>query len=57
LRTKHAFEQICGYLESKNKDTGFLLTFDFRKNENVKQPQFKWVEHKGKKIFDVIVGN
>jgi len=53
---EEAFEQLAGYLESKNKDTGYLLTFDFRKEQNVGKPQVKWVEHKGKKILDVIVG-
>jgi hypothetical protein len=53
---EEAFEQIAGYLESKNKDTGYLLTFDFRKGENVGKPQIRWVEHMGKKILDVIVG-
>jgi hypothetical protein len=51
-----AYEQLAGYLKSKNKDTGFLLTFDFRKTDNVGEPQFKWVEYEGKKIFDVMVG-
>jgi len=51
-----AFEQLAGYLESKNKDTGYLLTFDFRKTENVGKPQIGWVEHKGKRILDVMVG-
>jgi len=51
-----AYDQIAGYLKSKNKDTGFLLTFDFRKTENIGQPQFKWIEHKGRKIFDIMVG-
>jgi len=51
-----AYEQLANYLKSKNKDTGFLVTFDFRKKENVGEPQFKWVEHKGKKIFDLILG-
>jgi hypothetical protein len=51
-----AFEQLAGYLDSKNKDTGYLLTFDFRKEQNVGKPQIKWVEHKGKKILDVLVG-
>jgi len=53
---EEAFEQLAGYLESKNKDIGYLLTFDFRKEQNVGKPQVKWVEHKGKKIFDIIVG-
>jgi len=53
---EEAFEQIAGYLDSKSKDTGYLLTFDFRKEQNVGKPQIKWVEHKGKKILDIIVG-
>jgi len=53
---EEAFEQIAGYLESKNKNVGYLLTFDFRKAKNVGKPQIGWVEHKGKKILDVMVG-
>jgi hypothetical protein len=52
-----AYDQLAGYLESKNKDIGYLLTFDFRKTENTGNPQIKWAEHKGKKIFDVMVGH
>jgi len=51
-----AYEQLLGYLESKNKDTGYLLTFDFRKAENVGKPRKEWVECGGRKILDVIVG-
>jgi len=51
-----ALEQLAGYLDSKNKDTGYLLTFDFRKENNIGKPQAKWVEHKGKRIFDCMVG-
>ncbi|MCL2844556.1 MAG: AAA-like domain-containing protein [Chitinivibrionia bacterium] len=51
-----AYDQLCDYLESKNNNLGFLLTFDFRNNENIGKPQFKWVEYKGKKIFDCMVG-
>jgi len=51
-----AYEQLFAYLESKSKDIGYLLTFDFRKEENVGKPQVKWTEYKGKKIFDVLVG-
>jgi len=50
-----AYEQLCGYLESKNKDVGFLLTFDFR-SENIGKPKSEWIEYKGKKIFDCMVG-
>jgi hypothetical protein len=51
-----AFEQMAGYLESKNKDVGYMLTFDFRKTKNVGKPQIGWVEHNGKRILDVMVG-
>jgi len=51
-----AYEQLCGYLESKNKDVGFLLTFDFRGDKNIGKPKSEWIEHKGKKIFDCMVG-
>ena len=51
-----AYDQLCDYLESKNKDAGFLLTFDFRSDKNIGKPQSRWIEHKGKKIFDCMVG-
>ena len=49
-----AYEQLAGYLESKNTSTGYLLTFDFRKDAN-KQPYAKWVEYCEKQIFDVVI--
>jgi hypothetical protein len=51
-----ALEQIAGYLESKGKDTGYLLTFDFRKENNTGKPRAQWVEFGGKRILDVLVG-
>ena len=51
-----ALGQLSAYLDSKNKDTGYLLTFDFRKTENVGKPKTEWVEYNGKKILDVMVG-
>jgi len=53
---ENALEQIAGYLESKNENTGYLLTFDFRKEQNTGKPKMEWVEYKGKRIFDIIVG-
>jgi hypothetical protein len=53
---EEAYEQLADYLDGKNMDTGYLLTFDFRKEKNVGKPKFEWVEHNGKKIFDVMVG-
>ena len=49
-----AFSQLCGYLESKHADTGYLLTFDFRKEGN-KDRKAEWIEINDKKIFFVIV--
>ena len=51
-----ALGQLSAYLDSKNKDTGYLLTFDFRKAENIGKPKMEWVEYNGKKILDVMVG-
>jgi hypothetical protein len=44
-----AHEQLIEYLNSKNKNEGYLLTFDFRKRRP-KKPSSKWVR-KGKKKF------
>ena len=49
-----AYAQLCGYLESKRADTGYLLSFDFRKEGN-KVRKAEWVETSGKRIFDVMV--
>ena len=56
LTHEKAYEQLFEYLESKKADTGYLLTFDFRKTGNTGKPQINWVEYNGKKIFDVMVG-
>jgi hypothetical protein len=53
---EEAYEQLAGYLNSKNKDVGYMLTFDFRKEKNTGKPQINWIEHNGKKILDVMVG-
>jgi hypothetical protein len=47
-----AYEQLERYLKYKNADTGYMLTYDFRKK---KDPKCQWESYKGKKIFDVIV--
>jgi hypothetical protein len=47
-----AYEQLSGYLDSKNADTGYLLTFDFRKK---KRRKCQWESVNSKRIFDVIV--
>jgi len=54
-RHQQAYEQLLGYMDSKNAQAGYLLTFDFRKEEN-KERRAKWVEFEGgKRIFDVIL--
>ena len=49
-----AHEQLLGYMESKRADTGYLLTFDFRKGKN-KERKAEWIEIDGKRIFDIFV--
>ena len=51
---KEAYEQLHGYLDRKRANTGYLLTFDFRKAAN-KTTKAEWVEKDGKRIFDVVV--
>jgi hypothetical protein len=50
---KNAYQQLIDYMNIKNADTGYLLTFDFRKNK--KQQKANWETIDGKQIFDVIV--
>ena len=49
-----AFEQLLGYIVSKNFKEGYMLTFDFRKRKtHVSEPQ--WIEKGGYRIYSVIV--
>jgi len=41
-------------MESKNADTGYLLTFDFRKGKS-KHPFVEWAVVNDKRILDVVV--
>ena len=54
-RHEEAYEQIAGYLKSKNMDCGYLITYDFRKRKDVRFHEAKWVEWEGKQIFDVVL--
>ena len=49
-----AYEQLLNYMESKGLDKGYLLTFDFRGEEN-KSPKAEWIPVGSKQIFEVIV--
>ena len=51
---EQAYEQLLGYMESKNQTEGYLLTFDFRK-QKTEEYKNEWIEINGKKIFDVVV--
>jgi len=52
---EEAYEQLVGYLKSKNIDNGYLLTFDFRKKGDDNFSENKWIEWNGKRIFDVVL--
>jgi hypothetical protein len=47
-----AYEQLEGYLNHKDTDTGYMLTFDFRKKKELK---CQWETFNGKRIFDAII--
>jgi len=54
-RHQQAYEQLLGYMDSKNAQAGYLLTFDFREEVN-KERRSEWVEFdNGKRIFDVVL--
>ena len=48
-----AYEQLLGYMETKNAKEGYLLTLDFRKTKTGEYGP-EWVEFGEKKIFDVV---
>lgn len=49
-----AYKQLLSYMDSKNADSGYLLTFDFRKGSG-RQPCAQWVDFGAGCIFDVVV--
>ena len=51
---EQAYEQLLGYMETKNAQEGYLLTFDFRRKKTGDQKP-GWVEVAGKRIFDVVI--
>ena len=50
---KETFKQLFGYLDKKNAESGYLLTFDMRKSGKLRKAE--WVEFGGKRIFDVVL--
>ena len=51
---ENAYEQLLGYMNTKNANEGYLLTFDFRKNKRGEY-NARWVDVGGKRVFDVVV--
>jgi len=47
-----AYQQLATYLNHRNLDTGYLLTYDFRQK---KGPKVEWNQYEDKRIMDVIV--
>jgi hypothetical protein len=54
-RHEDACEQLANYLKSKNLDSGYLLTFDFRKTRDDSFSENQWIDWDGKQIFDVVL--
>jgi hypothetical protein len=52
-RHKDAYAKLWDYLDGKGLNTGYLLTFDFRKEG--KEVKSEWVEFEGKRIFDIVI--
>jgi len=46
-------DQLASYLETRGKNEGYLVTFDFSKNKPDVEPQ--WIEHNGKRIYETII--
>ena len=49
-----AYDQLLSYMDAKNTNRGYLLTFDFRKGDR-KEYKADWIQTGGKEIFEVIV--
>ena len=54
-RHKDGYRQLAGYLKSKNMDSGYLVTFDFRKQGDDHSAENQWIDYEGKRIFDVVL--
>lgn len=46
-------DQLAAYLATRNKEEGYLVTFDFSKNKHDTEPQ--WIDHNGKRIYETII--
>ncbi len=46
-------DQLSDYLDTRHMAEGYLVTFDFSKTPHDPGPQ--WVDHRGKRIFEVVI--
>ena len=46
-------DQLSEYLATRGMDEGYLVTFDFSKNREEKEPE--WIEWNGKRIFEAVI--
>ena len=46
-------DQLSEYLATRGKDEGYLVTFDFSKNREDREPE--WIEWNGKRIFESVI--
>src|SRR3989339_266870 len=49
---QNALQQLSGYLESKRKDIGYLVSFNFNKNKEYKK---EWKKYNEKDIYAIVV--
>ena len=49
-----AYDQLLGYMDTRKASEGYLLTFDFRKDDN-KKCDAEWVRVGDRRVFDVVV--
>ena len=48
-------DQLADYLETRGKTEGYLITFDFSKAKDRHNAEPQWTEHRGKRIFEVVI--
>ena len=46
-------DQLADYLDTRHMTEGYLVTFDFSKTPHDPGPQ--WTDHRGKRIFEVVI--
>jgi len=54
IKKEKAYEQLLDYMNTKNANKGYLLTFDFRKDKKKEQTK-EWIQIGNKMIFSVII--